>query len=192
VTRRLPWLALLVLGVGLALHNLAMALLWQAGLRDTALDVAAAWKDALLLAALAVALAGARRIPLEHWADRLALGYAAIVVLYWLVPQSWLGGAATERGELLALRHHLLPVGAYLLGRLLALSAPQWRRVGLVLVGVAAAVAVWGLVDVSCRSSRSREVPSIGGYPPRRRALARSPGPPAAVGPWTREGVDPG
>ncbi len=147
MTRRLPWLALLVLTVGLALHNLAMALLFAAGLRGTALDVAAAWKDALLLLAVAAALWGARRIPLDHWADRLALGYAALVVLYWLIPQSWLGGDATARGELYALRHHLLPVGAYLLGRLLALSAPRWRRIGVLLVAVAVGVAAWGLVD---------------------------------------------
>jgi len=57
VTQRLPRVALLVLLVGLALHNLAMALLWQAGIRDTALDVVAAWKDALLIVAVA---AGAR------------------------------------------------------------------------------------------------------------------------------------
>jgi hypothetical protein len=147
VTRRLPWLALLVLTAGLAVHNLVMAFLWDAGVRDTGLDVVAAWKDALLLAALVVGLWGARRIPLDHWADRLALGYAALVVLYWLLPQSWLGGEATARGELYALRHHLLPVGAYLLGRLLALSAPQWRRVGVLLVALAGAVAAWGIVD---------------------------------------------
>lgn len=147
MTRRLPWLALLVLAAGLAVHNLVMAFLWDAGLRDTGLDVVAAWKDALLLAALVVGLWGARRIPLDHWADRLALGYAALVVLYWLLPQSWLGGEATARGELYALRHHLLPVGAYLLGRLLALSAPQWRRVGVLLVALAGAVAAWGIVD---------------------------------------------
>jgi hypothetical protein len=147
VTRRLPWLALLVLTIGLALHNVVMAMLWDAGLRGTGLDVAAAWKDALLLAALAVALWGARRVPFDTWADRLALGYAAVVVLYWLLPQSWLGGDATAKGELYALRHHLLPVAAYLLGRLLVLSAPQWRRLGLVLVVLAGAIAAWGVVD---------------------------------------------
>ncbi len=147
MSRRLPWVALLALTVGLALHNLVMALLWDAGLRDTGLDAVAAWKDALLLAAVAAALWGARRIPFDHWADRLAWCYAALVVVYWLLPQSWLGGEATPRGELYALRHHLLPVGAYLLGRLLVLSAPQWRRVGLLLVGLATAVAAWGIVD---------------------------------------------
>ena len=49
MTARLPRAALLVLVVGLALHNLAMALLWQAGVRNTALDVAAAWKEIVLV-----------------------------------------------------------------------------------------------------------------------------------------------
>jgi hypothetical protein len=145
---RLAWLALLVLTVGLAAHNVVMAALWDAGLRGGRLDVAAAWKEALLLAALAAALAGARCLPLDHPADLLALGYAGVVVVYWLLPQSWLGGEATARGELYALRHHLLPVAAYVFGRLIVLSAPQWRRVGLVLAGLAAALAVWAVVDV--------------------------------------------
>jgi hypothetical protein len=146
---RLPWLALLALTAGLALHNLAMALLWQAGVRGTALDIAAAWKEGLLLVALAGALWGAGRLPFEHRADRLALLYAVVVLVYWALPQSWLGdGSATERGELYALRHHLLPVGGYVLGRLLVLSGPQWRRIGLLLAGLAAVLAAWGLVDV--------------------------------------------
>ena len=143
-----PYRALLVLTVGLALHNLVMALAWQAGIRGTSLDVLAAWKEALLLAALAAALWGARRIPFDRWPDRFALAYAAVVVVWWLLPQSWLGGEATARGELFALRHHLLPVAAYFLGRLLVVAAPQWRRIGLLLAGLAAALAVWTLVDV--------------------------------------------
>lgn len=148
LSRRLPWLALLVLAVGLAVHNLAMALLWQAGVRGSALDAVAAWKEILLLLALGAALWGARRLPLDLWADRLAAAYAAVVLVWWLLPQDWLGGEATARGELLAVRHHLLPVGAYLLGRLLLLSAPRWRQIGVVLVGVAVALTAWGLLDV--------------------------------------------
>src|SRR3970282_2063381 len=41
------------------------------------------------------------------------------------LPQDWLDGGATTRGELLALRHHLLPVAAYALGRLLS---AWWRE----------------------------------------------------------------
>jgi hypothetical protein len=148
VTTRFPRIALLVLLVGLALHNLAMALLWQAGVRDTALDVVAAWKDVLLLGAVVLALGAAGSIPALRWADRLALAYGAVVLVYWLVPQSWLGGDATARGELYALRHHLLPLGAYILGRLLTLDRAWWRRIVVTLVGLGVALAVFGLVDV--------------------------------------------
>ncbi len=148
MSARLPTVALAAFIVGLALHNLVMAELWDAGVRGSRLDVVAAWKDALLVGALAVALAGTRRLPSSLWADRLALAYAALVVLYWVLPQSWLAGEATERGQLLAARHHLLPVGAYFLGRLLVLTPPAWRRLALLLVGTAVGVAVWGLVDV--------------------------------------------
>ena len=148
MTERLPRIALAVFVAGLALHNLAMAWLWDLGVRGRALDVVAAWKDVLLLAALAAALWGARSVPLSLWADRFALAFAGIVVLYWLLPQSWPGGEATGRGELLALRHDLLPVGAYFLGRLLTLSSRDWRRVSLTLAGTAVALTLWGLVDV--------------------------------------------
>jgi hypothetical protein len=125
-----------------------MSALWDAGVRGASLDVAAAWKDALLLAALALALWRVRRLPVVQAADLLALVYAALVVLYALLPQDWLGGEATARGVLLALRHHLIPVAAYALGRLLALTLREERRVLAVAAGTAAAVAAWGLVDV--------------------------------------------
>ena len=87
-------------------------------------------------------------MPLRLWADRLALAYAAFVLLYWLLPQSWLDGAATHRGQLFAARHDLIPVAAYFLGRLLVLTPQSWRRLSLALVGVAVALTVWGLIDV--------------------------------------------
>ena len=148
MSRTLPRVALVALVVGLAFHNLAMALLWDAGLRGNSLDAVAAWKDVLLLVALATALAAAGSMPALGWADRLALAYGAIVVVYWLLPQSWLEGEATERGQLFALRHHLLPLGAYALGRLLPLDRAWWRRICLTLVVVACGLSVWGLVDV--------------------------------------------
>jgi hypothetical protein len=148
VTARLPRAALLVLVVGLALHNLAMALLWQAGVRSTALDVAAAWKEILLVVAFAAAVWAAGSVPRLVWADRLALGYGALVVLYWLLPQSWLDGGASAKGELYALRHHLLPLGAYALGRFVTLDRIWWRRIGLTVVAVGCGVAAWGLIDV--------------------------------------------
>ena len=148
MTSRLPRVALVVLVVGLALHNLAMALLWQAGVRDTALDVAAAWKEIVLVVAFVAAVWAVGSLPQLVWADRLALAYGALVVLYWLLPQSWLDGGATAKGELYALRHHLLPLGAYALGRFVRLDRVWWRRIGLTIVAVGCGLAAWGLVDV--------------------------------------------
>jgi hypothetical protein len=84
----------------------------------------------------------------QLWADRLALAYAAFVIVYGLAPQGWLDGSATHRGQLFAARHDLIPVAAYFLGRLLVLTPVAWRRVSLAFVGVAVALALWGLVDV--------------------------------------------
>jgi len=148
VSERLGRIALVVFILGLALHNLAMAELWDAGVRGASLDVVAAWKDVLLAGALAVAILQAPSLPVRLWADRLALAYAAIVLLYWLLPQGWLDGGATHRGQLFAARHDLIPVLAYFLGRLLTLTPAAWRHVSLALAGVAVALTAWGLADV--------------------------------------------
>lgn len=148
MTGRVPRIALVVLAIGLALHNLAMSLLWQAGVRGGALDVVAAWKEAVLVVAFVAAVAAVGSMPQLLWADRLALAYGALVVLYWALPQSWLGGSATAKGELYALRHHLLPLGAYALGRLVTLDRTWWRRIEVTIVAVGCGLAAWGLVDV--------------------------------------------
>jgi O-Antigen ligase len=149
MSRRLPRVALAAFTVGLAAHNLVMAELWDIGIRGTSLDVVAAWKDLLLAAALVVAVLAAGRLPSWLPADWLALAYAAFVLLYWVLPQGWLGdGSATHRGQLFAARHDLIPVAAYFLGRLLVLTPLAWRRLSLALVGVAAVLTLWGLVDV--------------------------------------------
>ena len=146
--RRPVW-ALHVLIVGLALHNVAMALLWRAGLRGNALTVVAAWKDVLLLVALLLVVRARRRLPFDGTAaDWLALAFAAIVVVYGLLPQSWLGGGATHKGVLYAARHDLLPVGAYFLGRGLELTGRERSRLCHTVLATAAIVAAFGLVDV--------------------------------------------
>lgn len=135
--------------MGLVLHNVAMAQLWELGVRGTTLDVAAAWKEALLLLALLVVAWKVRRLPAVTAADVLAASYAAVIALYWLIPQDVLGGEATARGELLALRHHLFPVAGYVLGRLVALAWQERGRVGGLIVLSAVVVAVVGLLDVA-------------------------------------------
>ena len=135
--------------MGLALHNVAMAQLWELGVRGMALDVLAAWKEALLLVALIVLGWHVRRWPAVRVADVLAACYALVIVVYWLLPESWLDGDATTRGELLALRHHLFPVAGYALGRLVAAAWPARERFGRLVAVVALVVVVVGLVDLA-------------------------------------------
>jgi hypothetical protein len=135
--------------VGLVVHNVAMAQLWDLGVRGTWLDAAAAWKEGLLLVALLVTAWKVRRLPAVRAADVLALAYTAVIFVYWLIPQDALGGEATARGELLALRHHLFPVAAYALGRLLAWAWQERGRMGALVVLSAVVVSVVGLVDLA-------------------------------------------
>lgn len=163
MSERFPRYALYAFIVGLPLHNVAMATLWDLGVRDTALDVVSAWKEVLLAAALGLVVWRQRGLPFKATpADWLALAYAAFVVLYALLPQDLLDGDATTRGVLFGARHHLTPVAAFFLGRSLRFDADELRRIGLLLVGAAAAVAAWGLVDVyaiSLDTWRSSGVP---------------------------------
>jgi hypothetical protein len=137
-----------VLVVGLALHNVVMAELWDAGVRGNALDVASAWKEVVLFVALVLVVRARRGLPFKSTAaDWLALAFAAFVIVYAIVPQSWLGGGATHRGVLYGVRHDLLPVAAYFLGRGLALTRDELRRLAATIVATACGVALFGLLD---------------------------------------------
>jgi hypothetical protein len=146
---RRPIVALYAFVLGLPLHNIVMSLLYGGGVRGHALDAIQAWKEVLLAAALlsvAVAAIRARRLPFTpHLVDWLALAYAAVVVLYAILPQSALDGNAGTRAILYGIRHDLVLVAAYFLGRSVALDV---RRVRWLIAGAAAGVAVWGLVEV--------------------------------------------
>ncbi len=156
--------ALIALVVGLVIHNAAMAQLWDVGVRGTALDVAAAWKEALLLVALVVVAWKVRRLPAVAAADVLAAAYTVVVLVYALLPQDWLDGGATTRGELLALRHHLLPVAGYALGRLLSAWSREPARLGVLIALTAAGVATIGIVDLSLISLQAWRDSGVPGW----------------------------
>ncbi len=149
---RRPIAALYLFIVGLALHNAVQAALYAAGVRGSTLTAIAAWKEILLAVALArVGLDAwrARRLPFRFGvADWLALGFGALVVLYALIPQSALDGLAGHKAVALALRHDLVPVAAYFLGRSVLVGRDELHRLGWTLLGVAAFVAGIGLIDV--------------------------------------------
>jgi hypothetical protein len=151
VVWRRPIAALFIFLPGLAAHNLVMSLLWGAGVRGNSLEAIAAWKEALLAVAVArVAYdAGrARRLAFRPGVvDALALAFGGLVVLYAILPQGPLGGHAGTKAVLYGLRHDLVPVAAYFLGRSLVLGARQLRSLLWTLLGAAAAVAAFGLID---------------------------------------------
>src|SRR3954454_3113528 len=96
VVWRRPVAALFLFVVGLAVHNAVMAALYAAGVRGGALTGITAWKEILLAIALARVARdaiAARRLPFS-WgvADSLALAFAALTLVYALIPQSSLGG----------------------------------------------------------------------------------------------------
>src|SRR5207302_9916740 len=148
---RKPVLAFYAWIVGLTAHNAVMAALYGAGVRGGALTALQAWKEILLGIALArVALDVLRSARLAfrvRAVDVLAVVCALLVCLYAVLPQSWLGGSADRSAIGLALKHDLIPVGAYFLGRSLLLRREQLVPLAWALVAVAAAVAAIGLVD---------------------------------------------
>jgi O-Antigen ligase len=146
-----PVLALYAWIVGLALHNAVMAALYGAGVRGSSLTAIQAWKEILLgvaLGSVALEALRSRRLPFRlHVADVLALGFALIVCVYAVLPQHWLGGLADRSAVGLALKHDLIPVGAYFLGRSVLLRRAELVPLVWTLVGAAAAVAALGLLD---------------------------------------------
>jgi hypothetical protein len=148
---RRPVIALYAWIVGLAAHNAVMAALYGAGVRGGALTALQAWKEILLGVALtrvSFEVVRTRRLAFRlHPADVLALLFAALVCLYAVLPQDWLGGTADRSAVGLALKHDLVPVGAYLLGRSVVVRGEDLVRLVWTVVATAAAVAVVGLVD---------------------------------------------
>ena len=149
---RRPVLALYAFVAGLALYDVTMALLYGAGVQGSAIGAIQSWKEILLTtAAISVAREAwiGRRLPFAPRAvDLLALAFAALVVLYALLPQGMLGGDSGLKGVVYAARHDLTPVLAYLVGRSLPLTRRQLGTLGWTLAATAAAVAAFGLIDL--------------------------------------------
>jgi hypothetical protein len=148
---RRPVLALYAFVFGLALHNAVMAAIYAAGVTGSPLSAISAWKEILLavaLASVAVEAIRRRRLPFRPGlVDALALAFAGVVVVYALIPQHLLDGEAGRRAIALAVRHDLVPVAAFFLGRSLRLGVPDLRRLAWAFLGTAGFVAAVGLVD---------------------------------------------
>lgn len=149
---RRPLTALYIWIVGLAVHNAAGAALYGAHVRGAGLTAILAWKEILLAAALGrvvVDAAVVRALPFRpRIVDWAALAFGVVVCIYALVPQHALGGSADGHAVGLALKHNLVPVGAYFLGRSLITTVRELARLAWLVVAAAAVVATLGIIDV--------------------------------------------
>lgn len=148
---RRPVLALYAFIVGLILNNTIFLLLWKAGGGGWQLTAAQAWKEALLAVALArVARDAARNRALAfrpRYADAAAAAFALTVLLYAVIPEAALGGGAGPKAVLYGLRHYLVPIAAYFVGRSLPLGRPDAERLVFLTISAAAITAVAGIVE---------------------------------------------
>ena len=138
VVWRRPVAAVYLWIVGLAVHNAVGAALYGAGVRGGALTAIQAWKEILLAVALArvvVDVQRARALPFRPGiVDALAVAYGALVCVYAVIPQHVLGGSADGHAVGLALKHDLIPVGAYFVGRSLVVHRAQLVRIAWTIV----------------------------------------------------------
>jgi O-Antigen ligase len=148
---RQPTVALYLWIIGLAVHNTVGAALYGAGVRGSALTAIQAWKEIFLAVALGRVAAEAvrtRRLPFTpRIVDWLALSYGVLVCSYAVIPQHVLDGSADRHAVGLALKHDLVPVAAYFLGRSVVVGRRELSRLAWTVVVAATVVAAWGLVD---------------------------------------------
>src|SRR5438128_952467 len=149
---RRPVAAVYLWIVGVAVHNAVGAALYGAGVRGSALTAIQAWKEILLAVALACVATGAlrvRELPFRPGiVDAMAVAYGALVCVYAVIPQHTLGGSADGHAVGLALKHDLIPVAAFFVGRSLVVRREELVRLAWTIVGAAAVVAALGLIDV--------------------------------------------
>jgi hypothetical protein len=148
---RRPIVTLYIWIGGLAVHNALGAALYGAGLRGGALTAVQAWKEILLLVALARVVsdgARTRALPFRpRTVDALALAYGVLVCVYALIPQHVLDGSAHRHAIGLALKHDLIPVAVYFLGRSVLARREDFVLLGWTLIGAASLVAALGIID---------------------------------------------
>ncbi|MEA2634873.1 MAG: hypothetical protein QOH92_1640 [Chloroflexota bacterium] len=155
VITRHPFRALGILVAGMAFHNFGLMVLLALGTPTPLVRVVQAWKEGLILvllvivARLALARWRSRTLPRLHVIDWLVLIFAAVAILYAVVPHYLLHSSLSLSQAVIGLRTMLLIPVLYLFGRVFT---PEDRRdlawgAGLV-VGSAGVVGLFGLVEL--------------------------------------------
>jgi hypothetical protein len=152
---RAPFRGLGVLVAGMAIHNIVIMTLLRLGTPGILIRLVQFWKEGILLAllglvavrALAMWRAGGRpRLLLIDW---IMVGFAALVLLYFVIPSSALAGHANLSQRVLGARVLLLLPLLYLFGRVFFSTHRDDLTWNLTFIaGSAAFVGIAGLVEL--------------------------------------------
>lgn len=154
-TWRRPFIGLGLLVAGLAVHNIAIMALLGLGTPVLLVRLVQGWKELFLLLLLVIAV----RTILSHRRDAtfgsltptdgIAIAFAAIVCVYFLIPSSVLGSDASLAQRLVGLRTLIMLPLLYFIGRTVTARDDRERlTVVLLCVGAGAAVAIFGAFEL--------------------------------------------
>src|SRR5690242_18544948 len=154
-TWRRPFIGLGLLVAGFAVHNIAvMALI---GLHTPLLlvRIVQGWKELMLLLLVIVGVRALLRqrkdstLPTLTPADGVAIAFAAIVFIYFLIPPSILGADVSFAQRLVGLRTLMLIPVLYFIGRTVRAADDRDRlTVVLLCMGAGAVVAIFGTYEL--------------------------------------------
>lgn len=154
-TWRRPFVGLGLLVAGLALHNIVVMALLGLGTPHLLVRVVQGWKELFLLVLVVIAA----RFVMSHRGDStlgpltptdgIAIAFAAIVCVYFLIPPSVLGSDAGFAQRLVGLRTMIVIPILYFIGRTITARDDRDRLIVVYLcMGAGAVVAVFGLFEL--------------------------------------------
>jgi hypothetical protein len=155
LTWRRPFIGLGLLVAGLSVHNIAVMALLGLGTPQLLVRLVQGWKEMflLLLTVIAIRIArdrsAARSLGPITPVDGIAIAFAAIVCVYFLIPPSVLGSDASLAQRLVGLRTLIVIPVLYFIGRAI-LAADDRDRLAVVLLcmGSGAVVTVFGVYEL--------------------------------------------
>ena len=152
---RHPYIGLGLIVAGMAFHSFLLMVLLRLGTPHALVRIAQAWKEVLIaaLSALAVALLWRRKrdasLGALVLADWVAIVFATLIVIYVLLPSSVLHSSVTVTQRLLGFRIAALIPLMYFFGRWLGATDERERlTVAWLCLGAGAVVAVFGLFEL--------------------------------------------
>jgi hypothetical protein len=156
LTWRRPFLGLGLLVAGMAFHNIVIMALLRLGTPLGLVRAVQGWKELILvvLAAIVVAAIMARRRGHLEWGpiiptDVIAAGFAAICLVYFVIPSSVLGSDAGLAQRLVGVRTLILIPLLYFIGRIVMARDDRDRlTVVLMCLGSGAVVTVFGIFEL--------------------------------------------